>query len=305
MHKTHSHPIPYLGGFAIVIPIAIGALLSPHLLHLNYVSHVEYLGFLLAPIFLSIIGAIDDKFILPPLPRFIVQVSSSLVLLVFFASENWFGNPLRNSSLNYLVSLLWLVGITNSLNFFDNLDGGAAGFSVISSFTIFMMAALSGQDAVALISIALCGSCLGFLFWNRNPARIYLGDAGALFVGMLLAIILIRFDPISAIRAGSLLTPVFIMMVPILDTSVAVLSRLRRGISPFQGGKDHLSHRLQQKGIGKRNSALILWSLTAFFCILALLIQTSSKSYINFFIFFGVLSSFVLFVWFSRQPHQL
>lgn len=301
-HKTHVEPVPYLGGFAIVIPISVAILLSPLYIQELAIPYREFFGLALAPVVLSIVGALDDKKQLAAFPRLAIQVSSSIVLLTFFVSENWFGNPFSSEFLNFMISLFWMVGITNSINFFDNLDGGAAGFSVIASFFIFVLALSGGQSAVALMAIALFGSCLGFLYWNRNPARIYLGDAGALFVGMMLAILLIRLDPASPFWFGAFLTPVLVMAIPIIDTSVAVLSRLRRGVSPFLGGRDHLSHRLQRRGFSRKKTAVVLWALSTYFCLLAITIQVLSYNWVQVFVTVGILSGVIIFIWFMVQP---
>jgi UDP-GlcNAc:undecaprenyl-phosphate GlcNAc-1-phosphate transferase len=301
-HKTHAHPVPYLGGFAIVIPLSLAFLLSPLYFQGLAISYNEFLGFIIAPIILSIVGAIDDKKQLATIPRFILQVSVSTILLSIFVSEDWFGNAFSSPALNFTISLIWMVGITNSLNFFDNLDGGAAGFSVIASFAIFIMAFSGGQSAVALMAIALSGSCLGFLYWNRNPARIYLGDAGALFVGMMLAALLVRLDPIGPNKAGAFLTPVLVMAIPIIDTSVAVLSRIKRKVSPFLGGRDHLSHRLQRRGFTRKQSAIMLWILSGYFCFSACVLQLLTKTYSTSLVILSVISGLVLFLWFLIQP---
>jgi UDP-GlcNAc:undecaprenyl-phosphate GlcNAc-1-phosphate transferase len=251
---------------------------------------------------MSIVGALDDKKQLAATQRLAIQISVSIVLLTFFVSEKWFGNPFDSETLNYIISLFWIVGVTNALNFFDNLDGGAAGFSVIASFFIFVLAFSSGQSSVALTAIALCGSCFGFLFWNRNPARIYLGDAGALFVGMMLAILLIRLDPTSPFWFGAFLTPVIVMAIPIIDTSVAVFSRVRRGVSPFLGGRDHLSHRLQRRGFTRKKTASVLWALSTYFCLLALAIQVSPQTLVQACVVVAIFSGVTIFVWFMTQP---
>jgi UDP-GlcNAc:undecaprenyl-phosphate GlcNAc-1-phosphate transferase len=169
---------------------------------------------------------------------------------------------------------VWVVGICNSINFFDNLDGGAAGTSAISAIALTFIAVSGGQSLIASLSLVLAGATLGFLIWNRSPARIYMGDAGALFLGVLLATLTIRLNPDTNSTIASFSIPVLLLAVPILDTSVAVISRLRRKISPFQGGKDHLSHRLIRFGISRKKSAVSLWLLSGFFALFAVFIST-------------------------------
>jgi len=117
------------------------------------------------------------------------------------------------------------------------------------------------------------GATLGFLVWNKSPAKIYMGDAGALFLGVLLATLTIRFEPSAQLQLSSYFIPVLLLAIPILDTSVAVFSRIRRDVSPFQGGQDHLSHRLIRAGYSRKSAALSLWGLSAFFALAAILIS--------------------------------
>ena len=125
---------------------------------------------------------------------------------------------------------MWVVGICNSINFFDNLDGGAAGTTAISSIALSIVTIQNGQLFIAGLALVVAGSTLGFLIWNKSPARIYMGDAGALFLGLLMATLTLRFEPSTINSITSFALPVLLLAVPILDTSVAVLSRLRRGI---------------------------------------------------------------------------
>jgi UDP-GlcNAc:undecaprenyl-phosphate GlcNAc-1-phosphate transferase len=174
-----------------------------------------------------------------------------------------------------LISIIWVVGICNSINFFDNLDGGAAGTTAISAIALTLIAISSGQLLVASFSLVLAGATLGFLIWNKSPARIYMGDAGALFLGILLATLTIRLNPDTDSSVASFSIPILVLAVPILDTCVAIISRLRRRVSPFRGGKDHLSHRLVRSGMSRKKSAVSLWLLSAFFSLLAVAISTN------------------------------
>jgi UDP-GlcNAc:undecaprenyl-phosphate GlcNAc-1-phosphate transferase len=157
-----------------------------------------------------------------------------------------------------------------------------------------------GQYLIASISLALAGAGLGFLWWNRNPARIYLGDSGALFVGFMLALSLLQFEPKVDSQVASALIPVFLLALPIIDTSVAVVSRILRGVSIFQGGRDHLSHRLISLGLNKRKTAYSLWSLSALLSSLALLMSNVSKDSALRISFLGLLFMAFLTIWFLR-----
>ena len=171
-----------------------------------------------------------------------------------------------------------MVGICNSINFFDNLDGGAAGTVAVSSLALFVLGFTGQQYLIAALSAVTAGATIGFLLWNKSPARIYMGDAGALFLGVLIATLTIRLRPDAETKWTSFATPVLLLAVPILDTCVAVLSRLRRHVSPFQGGHDHLSHRLIRAGVSRRTAAISLWALSGVFAICSIAITQTSKS---------------------------
>ena len=198
------------------------------------------------------------------------------------------GNPTGSTVLDVLVTILWIVGLTNSINFLDNIDGGASGVVAISSFFLFLIAFEGGQILISAFALALTGATLGFLVWNRPPARIYMGDAGSLFLGLLIASLTVRLEPNPINQLASFAIPLFIMAVPILDTSVAVLSRVARGVSPFQGGRDHLSHRLMTRGLSKRQAVSSIWLISLFFGSLAWVISNSSFSMEGAITFFGV-----------------
>jgi UDP-GlcNAc:undecaprenyl-phosphate GlcNAc-1-phosphate transferase len=148
----------------------------------------------------------------------------------------------------------------------------------------------------------VAGATLGFLIWNKSPARIYMGDAGALFLGVLIATIAVRLNPETDSRFASFAIPILLLAIPILDTTVAVISRLRRGVSPFQGGKDHLSHRLIRTGLSRKVTAILLWLLSAIFAVIAIII--SLDLFVNKFavLSFGIiLWVFLLVVFLSRK----
>ncbi len=276
-HKTHKEPIPYLGGVGIIFGVAI---ITYGAIAINgRASAFALANTLLIPaILLGLIGLVDDVKKLSPLPRFIAQNTVALVIAGILIATNTLGRPSGNIFLDLSITILWIVGVTNSINFFDNVDGGASGTIAISSIFLFFLAFQGGQFFIAALAAVLGGATIGFLLWNRPPARIYMGDAGALFLGLLIATLLIRFDPNPIYLSASFAIPVLILAIPSLDTSVAVISRLRRGISPFQGGQDHLSHRLMRAGLSKRQAVLSLWLMSLFFCLIAIAISNAPYS---------------------------
>jgi UDP-GlcNAc:undecaprenyl-phosphate GlcNAc-1-phosphate transferase len=276
-HKTHKEPIPYLGGVGIIIGVVIITYGATAII--GRPSAFALANTLLIPaILLGLIGLVDDVKKLAPLPRFIAQNAVALAIAGTLIATNTLGSPSGNVFLDLLITILWIVGITNSINFFDNVDGGASGTIAISSIFLFFLAFQGGQFYIAALAAVLGGATIGFLLWNRPPARIYMGDAGALFLGLLIATLLIRFDPNPIYLSASFAIPVLILAIPILDTSVAVISRIRRGMSPFQGGQDHLSHRLMRAGLSKRQAVLSLWLMSLFFCLIAIAISNAPYS---------------------------
>jgi UDP-GlcNAc:undecaprenyl-phosphate GlcNAc-1-phosphate transferase len=180
------------------------------------------------------------------------------------------GTPFGDSNLNTAVSIIWIVGICNSVNFFDNLDGAASGAVAIAALGVFFVSFDRGQELVSALSVVTAGATIGFLMWNKSPAKIYMGDAGALFLGIIISVATIRLNPGITPTWQSLAIPVMLLAVPLLDTCVAVFSRLARGLSPLTGGKDHLSHRLVRAGLSRRVAAVTLWSASGVSALFAL-----------------------------------
>ena len=300
--KTQKEPVPYLGGVAIALSI-ISVTYAAVLLSDNSKTTVSLITYAIAPaILLGVMGLIDDLRNLEPLPRLIVQTVVGVFATLFLISQDVIGSPLDNSFFNFLICLIWIVAICNSINFFDNLDGGAAGSVAVSTLGIALIAANQGQELVTALSVVTCGATVGFLLWNKSPAKIYMGDAGALFLGVLVAVLTIRLDPGISPLFNSLAILPMLLAVPILDTCIAVLSRLRRCISPFTGCKDHLSHRLMRKGFSKRGSAYCLWGMQASFVAIALVVYFFSTTLGTPGVVLAGLYWLGAFVWFWRIP---
>ena len=299
-HKTHQESIPYLGGLAIVIPVSLLVIIGP----LIFIENSDYLFrtilFLVPAVLLALIGLYDDIKNLNASSRFFVQSLIAVSATLYLSKLGYSVSILSSEIGNLLLSIFWLVGITNAFNFFDNLDGGATGITIMAALTLFLLGFLGDQYLISSISLALAGASLGFLWWNRNPARIYLGDSGALFIGFILAISLLQFEPNVESRVASVLIPVFILALPIIDTSVVVVSRLFRGVSIFQGGRDHLSHRLISLGFSRKKSAYSLWSLSALLSSLSFLISSVSKDAGLGISLLGLLFMGFLVIWFLR-----
>lgn len=273
-HKAQSQPVPYLGGMAIIITVDLLALVGTFLLGTDSSTKLSVLAIIIPATFMGFIGLFDDWRKLSPLSRFIAQTITGIFTAISITTTNTIGNPFSNQLINYFITILWIVGITNAINFFDNIDGGVAGFIIISCTALFFLSIQNQQDYIAALSILLTGSAVGFLFWNFNPARIYLGDAGALYLGVLLSATLVRFEPNTTNRIAGYAIPILLVAVLIMDTLIAVTSRVLRGTSPFKGGRDHLSHRLLVQGISQKKSVVYLWTLCIFFALGAILVSS-------------------------------
>jgi UDP-GlcNAc:undecaprenyl-phosphate GlcNAc-1-phosphate transferase len=300
-HKTHVRPVPYLGGLAIVIGVVTVTFGS--LILTNSSLQILFLAatILLPALIMSVIGLIDDMRQLPPFPRFLAQNLIAFVAALILSLTKTIGTPTENAVLDFAITMFWLVGITNSINFFDNIDGGASGTVAIISIALTCIAFFNGQYLIAAMASVLAGAVTGFLIWNKPPARIYMGDAGALFLGILVASLSIRLDTKSYMDKFGLLVPALLLAVPILDTSVAVIKRVVRRVSPFQGGRDHLSHRLMRLGMNRKEAVVTLWSLTMFFASAAVMGHVSFLSFGREIMIICLLAWLILFIFFFLQ----
>lgn len=268
-HKSHLKATPYLGGVSIMIGILTVTYSSLVVID-DMRGYLWIATSLFGPaLILGLVGLFDDRKGLSPLPRFIAQTSAAIFTAFIIISTNTVGNPTGNSAFDAILTIIWIVVITNSINFFDNLDGGAAGAIASTAIGLFLISLGNKQHLISATSITVLAAMVGFLIWNKSPAKIYMGDAGALFLGTVIGVLTIRLNPNLDSKVASFSIPVLLLAVPILDTSVAILSRIRRRISIFRGGQDHLSHRLIRRGFSKKQAAFTLWSLSAIFAAMA------------------------------------
>ena len=272
--KTQATPVPYLGGVAIALGITVTTFAAVFVggnKNGENVSQLKDLALtvLLPALLLGAMGLIDDLRSLPPWPRLITQSVVGSIVAFIIVQGGTVGTPFGTSTLNTAVTIFWIVGICNSINFFDNLDGAASGAVAIAGLGVFFIAFDRRQEAVSALSIVTAGATIGFLMWNKSPAKIYMGDAGALFLGVIIAVATIRVNPGIIPTWKSLMIPIMLLAVPLLDTCVAVFSRLARGMSPLTGGKDHLSHRLVRAGLTRPMAAISLWSASGVCTVMA------------------------------------
>lgn len=259
--KHHREPMPLMGGVAIFAGAIIALLVmytflpfperrgDPPLIPL----HVA--GTLFSVTLVALVGLLDDRVDLPPWAKLAGQLIAT-VALIYVGVRVRLPIP---EPLNYLISALWLLGITNAFNFLDNMDGLTAGLSAVCSAFILLLAAQNEQYLVAGLAAAVLGACLGFLRYNFNPAQIFMGDAGALFLGFLLAVLGLQLRFPGNTSTITWLVPIFVLGLPIFDITLVVISRARRGLPPWWAGNDHISHRLVHLGWTQREAVLILY----------------------------------------------
>ena len=281
--KAQTEPIPYLGGVAIALGFSIVTLGAVFVGAENFAGEDNTqlkdlaLTALLPALALGAMGLFDDLRSLSPWPRLITQTVVGTAVAFTVVQNGTVGTPFGYGGagdsgpwINTAVTIFWIVGICNSINFFDNLDGAASGAVAIAALGVFVIAFDRGQELVSALSIVTAGATIGFLMWNKSPAKIYMGDAGALFLGIIISVATIRLNPGITPTWQSLAIPVMLLAVPLLDTCVAVFSRLARGLSPLTGGKDHLSHRLVRAGLTRPIAAISLWSASGVCALFAL-----------------------------------
>jgi UDP-GlcNAc:undecaprenyl-phosphate/decaprenyl-phosphate GlcNAc-1-phosphate transferase len=265
--KVHSTPIPLLGGVAIVA----GAILAVFFAFRGEVPP-SIVGALIAGSIVALLGLVDDRRGLPPIVRLLVQIAAAAILI-------YFGVRVRlpiPEALNIALTLFWILGITNAINLLDNMDGLSAGVSAVAAAFMTLLGAFNGQYLVSALAAAILGACLGFLRYNFKPAQIFMGDAGAYFLGFWLAVLGIQLRFPQNVNFVTWMVPVLVLGLPIFDTTLVTISRLRRGVHPFTGGQDHLSHRLVQRGFSQREAVLILYLIAGGFGMVALFITEAT-----------------------------
>jgi UDP-GlcNAc:undecaprenyl-phosphate GlcNAc-1-phosphate transferase len=302
--KIQKEPVPYLGGVAIAIGIlaaSYGAMLA---VDFSWET-VKLASFVLVPaLAISAMGLWDDLKGLEPWPRLLAQTFTGAIVAVILTATDTMGFAFDSQILNYSITILWIVGVCNSINFFDNHDGGAAGTVAVITFFLFFIAYDRQQVLVSALAIVTAGATAGFLIWNRHPAKIYMGDAGSLFLGIIISVLTIRLSPGVVPAYKSLAIPLFLMATPILDTTVAVTSRISRGISPFQGGRDHLSHRLMRKGLNRRITAFTLWGFAGIYGLIATGIYTWPDTWGTQLTIVGAIAWLAQLIYFLRIPSE-
>jgi UDP-GlcNAc:undecaprenyl-phosphate GlcNAc-1-phosphate transferase len=281
LRKLHITPVPRLGGVAV-----FGAFLVTCVLLIildvsgaaSGVSASAYLHLLIACTMIVAMGVMDDIADVQPAPKLLVQGLAGLYLFFNGYQVTAISNPLSGESvrlgmLSLPLTLVWFIGMSNAFNLIDGLDGLAAGVGLFSTTTLFIACVINQRWETAIIAAALGGALLGFLRYNFNPASIFLGDSGALFLGFALAAVAVRGSMKSS-AAIAVAAPLMALAVPILDVTIAVLRRLVRGDHVFKADGDHIHHRLLRLGLTPKRVVGVLYAVTAAFGALSLLTMT-------------------------------
>ncbi|MFZ5827430.1 MAG: MraY family glycosyltransferase [Bacillota bacterium] len=261
--SVHTEPKPFLGGLAMYLAFAAAVLLS------GAAAEPEVQGILICGGLIMLLGVIDDKIALKAKVKFLGQVAIAALLVYQFdvkilgiyspLGERWvyfgefWGIPL---------TIFWIVAFVNVMNFIDGLDGLAAGISTIGALTLLLVSMQQQLGTAVVLSAALAGAAIGFLRYNFNPAKIFMGDAGSMFLGFTLAALSVHGVLKSAL-AVSVVVPVLAVAVPIFDTAFAIFRRVATGRSIGEADKDHLHHRLLRLGLSHRNTVLVMWAVSA------------------------------------------
>jgi UDP-GlcNAc:undecaprenyl-phosphate GlcNAc-1-phosphate transferase len=282
--KIHGHPIPRLGGIAIVVAfyVPLVALMLFHggvgVLFLSEREHV--IGLFAGGLMIALLGLYDDLRGANAWKKFFVQfLVAGLLFKLGFRFDllaNPFGNPISLGWANLPFTVLWIVGVINAMNLIDGLDGLAGGVALVAVITTFLVSLQRGHPLMMLFSSALAGSIVGFLFYNFNPASIFMGDTGSMFLGFVLATTTMQTNQ-KASTAVAVLIPCIALGLPIMDTLLAIGRRAMRGRPLFQADKEHIHHKLLDRGFSHRQAVLVLYG----FCVLlgaAALVLTYASS---------------------------
>ena len=281
--KIHGKPIPRLGGIAIVLafyaPLVVLLLFQTEVGHMFVAERKHAIGLFVGGIAIALLGLYDDLRGADAWKKFAVQfaVAGLLYALEFRidAIANPFGEPLALGWLSLPFTLFWIVGVINALNLIDGLDGLAGGVALVAVVTTFLVSIQRGHPLMMLFSSALAGAIIGFLFYNFNPASIFMGDTGSMFLGFALSATAIQTNQ-KASTTVAVLIPAIALGLPIMDTLLAIGRRALRGRPLFQADKEHIHHRLMARGLTHRQAVLVLYGLCTLLGAAALIMTYSS-----------------------------
>lgn len=269
--KVHLAPVPLLGGLAIYAGFLLAILLT-----LDSAARAQTLGILAGATLVALVGFLDDRGLLHhQIKLFGAMPGAAVILLATGTRAQVFQTIFAGRAgvaLDTVLTLFWVVGITAAFSILDHMDGLCAGVAGVAGLFFAILAGFAGQQLVGILAAAVLGSAMGFLCWNFRPAKIFMGDGGAMFLGFLMAALGLKLRVSTTPSPMAWLVPVLLLGIPIFDTSLVSISRGRRGLLPFTTpGKDHTAHRLANLGLGQRNAVLAVYAFGVAFGLLGLL----------------------------------
>ncbi len=273
--RVHKKPIPLIGGLAIFYGFMVSVLCFVTI-------EREIAGILIGALIVVVVGIIDDMSDMKAIVKLLCQIIAAAIAVYSGVRIEHFANPffgwfgpeylVMNYWVSVTVTMLWIVGVCNAVNLIDGLDGLAVGVSSIASMSLLALTLISNNPNVAILTAAVAGAGFGFLPYNFNPAKIFMGDTGALFLGFILACISVEgFLKLSAII--SFAVPLLVLGLPIFDTLFSIIRRVSKGRSPMSPDRGHLHHRLLDMGFSQRQTVAILYTMTAALCLTAVVIS--------------------------------
>ena len=277
--RMHHVPIPRLGGLAIFIGFIFSILLFA-----NVRGDRQMQGILLGAVVIVVLGVVDDITPLPAMFKFVVQIGAALIHATHGVVIQVLSNPNLFSDSPYWIlgrlavpaTVLWIVAITNSVNLIDGLDGLANGVSAISATTMLVIALLVSETQVSIVMAALVGACVGFMPYNMNPAKMFMGDTGATFLGFILATMSIQ-GLFKFYAVVSFAVPFLILGLPIFDTAFAFVRRIAHGQSPMHADRGHIHHRLIDMGLSQKQAVATLYVISAILGLSAVVLTTTTE----------------------------
>lgn len=267
--KIHDTIMPRLGGLAVYLGFTASALLL-------LPSQARLGGILLGGTVILLLGIIDDIFDIPPKLKLLGQIVAAGIVVYSGTIVHFINNPFDGYLyfdtpwISVPVTIFWIVAVTNAVNLIDGLDGMASGVSVIALFTFAIISYQVGQSAVSLLAIILAGAVLGFLRYNFFPAKIFLGDSGSMFLGFMISVLSVQ-GLLKGVTLVAFVVPIVVLGVPIFDTVFAIFRRYREHKPIFEADKKHIHHRLLNRGLSHRQTVLVIYCISLFFSLSALL----------------------------------
>jgi UDP-GlcNAc:undecaprenyl-phosphate GlcNAc-1-phosphate transferase len=281
--KVDDRFVPELGGIAIFMSFMVGLLIAVLLSPESFQKlEGKLAGLVLGGTTVLLVGIYDDIRGTNCMQKFLGQTLAALIAIYFGFKisliNNPFGEPIQLGFFSVPLTLLWIVGISNAINLIDGLDGLAAGVASVTGLTLFLIATYMGKFPSMFLTAILVGSILGFLRYNFNPAMIFMGDTGSLFLGFLLALISIQ-GSYQTSTAVAILIPIIALGVPIVDTLYAIFRRARKGVNPLKGDREHIHHRLLRLGLSHKQAVMIIYGVSVMFGIIAFLLTAANDEF--------------------------